>query len=349
MWNIINPQVGSSSVTIQYKYYTDSWTTIADNIQDTTDSYLWDTTTISDGYPYWVRVILNYDSKTSQDTSNNAFTINNNVVSNGWLYGSVSTENNGLANPIEEAIVCALSINNINKCKFTDEEGMYLISLPVGTYTITFSKQGYETLTVNNIEILSDKGTRVNAIISESGIQQTKSFMDYTIDKEIKEGSIVGTVDVSTDDPEISLYNNMDILITSSDIGSEGGINITFSGEGDPGTKLVIYIGAIENPENIIVEYDGEIINQSNDVESFFEIGNENTEWILTSTSENGTLKYIIIVNIPHYSQHQILITLEEIEIVQALTSTTALIFYFAFIIIMSVVFLGSGIIRRRL
>jgi len=345
-WNIINPSEKDYSLTLRYKYLSDQWATIFENLETTEDFYLWDTNSLTNGYPYWLKISLNYDSATVSDATDDYFTIDNAASpSDSWIYGTVSEQSDNLTIPLEGAMVCAMSSFK-SKCTFTDENGEYRFNITPGTYIAKASKQGYISQTEEDIVVQSDQGTLVDFTLEKSTEIQDKSFTDYTIEQELQKGSIIGTVDVSTDDEHVLLYNNIDIEVVSSDITSEDGIDIIVFGEGDPGTKVVIYVGEVENPEDIIVEFDGVKISQSSDIIAFFASENVNEEYVTTSTIENGVTKYVIIVNIPHYSQHQITITLE--KIVDALTGTTAFIFYIGFIIILAVVFIGSGLIRRR-
>jgi len=78
------------AVTIQYKNETCDWTTIIEDREDISTPYKWDTTTVSDGDNYLIKVILKedfdingtYETYWDNDTSDETFIIKNNPSPN---------------------------------------------------------------------------------------------------------------------------------------------------------------------------------------------------------------------------------------------------------------------------
>jgi hypothetical protein len=187
-----------------------------------------------------------------------------------YIYGTVL---NKLCEPIENAKICIIVSENNGlsyKCVFTDCNGGYLILISEGAYNIEVSKNRYLKYSLPGATVNLMLGTNIDfeLEIDQSTVKPSKSLLDYTIDEEIKKGSIIGVVDVS-----------------------------------------------------------------------------DQEEQVLTFTVEKGVTKYILIINNAHYSEHEIVISLE--QIVETLGGTTAILYYVSFLIIVAVLFVGVGTIRR--
>src|SRR5690625_6881188 len=82
----------------------------------------------------------------------------------GQIIGSVEDKNT-----LENLLGVNISIEGTNLGTTTDMEGMFKISLPVGTYAVTASYVGYKKVTQYNIEVSSGndridrKSTRLNS------------------------------------------------------------------------------------------------------------------------------------------------------------------------------------------
>jgi len=80
----------------------------------------------------------------------------------GNLSGTVTTNRNPLENVYVQVLGTSLT-------DYTDSNGEYSISdIPVGTYSVKFSKDGYDPYTENNVQISSNQTTTLNAQISEA-------------------------------------------------------------------------------------------------------------------------------------------------------------------------------------
>jgi hypothetical protein len=352
-WDVINPSTNATSVTIQYKNSQDIWINIVEDFENLDESYNWDTSTVSNGVTYWLKVILKEDSNSDgvyetiidEDTSDSSFEINNYVPTEGWIYGWVTENKEDSEVPIEDAIVCVTitkeTDSTTNKCVYTDEDGEYTVTIPIGTYTISASKDGYVTATVPNTLVQGDLGTLVNFSLEKSVGAPPETFFEYALDEETEKGTIIGTVDITTDQTEVSLYKEITIEVLSK---SQNELKVKVSGEGEGGRIVIQLTGQVES-----VKYDGIEIPRSDNIESFFEY-NLNPEYIIISTdcdtSNDGT--QYIIVNVPTFSEHEITITSIS-EIIDVLGGTTALIYYIIISIIATIIFAGSIQIRRKI
>jgi len=234
--------------------------------------------------------------------------VKNYVIPTSWIYGSVFEQQNNSLIPLEDVVVCIRYNLVTSKCIFTDEKGEYNISVPIGTYVVEANKTGYIKNTSGGITVSANKGTKIDFILQKAVQKTSKSLTDYIIEEEIKKGSVMGSVDVTSIEQQVILYSDINIQVNSTDLFSSEGIKIIVSGEETPGTKIVVYLGSINNTADLIVTYDGIEIKQNKDVAAFFNTGNENAEWILTSTEHDEITEYILIINIPHFSEHTIAI-----------------------------------------
>ena len=242
----------------------------------------------------------------------------------GYIEGDIIDKIN---NPIKDVFLCCLisQENNIftSKCTYTDENGEFIMLLPVGSYNIKAVKTGYNDNSKNKIIVNSNTKTQVDLTLEEIAEQDAKSFIEYTIEEEIKKDQIVGTVDITKDYKKISQYSNVDIDLISTDINSDEGVKIVFSGDENPGTKIAIYLGEDYTFDDLYVTYDRVKIQQNKNVELFFNKNNDKTDCIYIDN--------YLILNIPQYSEHTITIK----SIVKSIGGITAFLAYITIAIIL--------------
>lgn len=253
-------------------------------------------------------------------------------LSDGYVFGTVVDEQGNLLNEVKICVILP-GENSAENCIFSDDQGEYNMSLSDGTYSVTASKKGYETNTISGVTVQTNLGSEVDFILQKSEESKPKTLVEYTINEEIIKGSIIGEVDLSTEDEQITLYSDFNVDIASSDINSEEGINIIVSGEGPPG-RIVFYLGTLDgrNPDDLIIKYDGSPMEQSSDVEAFF---NGAGGYITMSSEEESVKKYIVVID-TDFSTHEIEIFLKEIA--EPFGGIMALAAYLIFAIIAVVV-----------
>ena len=276
-------------------------------------------------------------SKTGYTSSTAWITI---INLEGGINGTV-IDNQG--NHVEDVLIC-ITISNINniihkKCTFTDKNGEYTITVSQGTYTLEATKDGYITSILENIKIIANTYEKNDFTLTKSE-EPSESLADYTVGIKIREGVVGGKIDIRSDeeysiasyDPDVKIeINNVEPL-------NEGGITLTVSGDKPIGTKVVVYLGYIEDPSTIKIKYDGEIIKQTTSLGSFFREGNSKSEWAIF----NSGTEIIVLVNVPEFSDHEINIFTSFFELPVLLVYVSACILAIFFII-------GSVFIRNNL
>ncbi len=269
-------------------------------------------------------------SKTGYQASTSTITILNSQPE-----GITGVARDNTNTPLKDVIICVYLIEQQQSvttyCELTDAAGTYTIDVPAGTYKIKAQKEGYTSDIKENIQVPSQSTITVNFTLTKT-TSQTKSLIEYTIQQEIQKGRITATIDLTPAQKDIAIYNQqVNVELLSSDTQKER-IQIGISGKGTNGSKLVVYLGILSNPDELTVEYDNQQIPQASDILSFFDETNTNNEWILTSTEQNDNTHYILIINIPHFSEHTITINLY--EFIQPITIITYLLISTMFILI---------------
>ena len=335
LWSITDTPLNPYAVTVQYQYGGGSWVTIIEDVEDN-NLYSLDTTTLLDGYPYLIKVILKqdnnddgiYETTISEDTSDNTFAIDNSVVHEGRIYGIVTEELDGAVIPIENARVYVIisDENDVitSKCIFTDENGEYDISISSGTFTLEVSKDSYISSTVEGIVVWTNEATEVNFML-QSGIGTEpgrfptfESENSELIEESIKDHKVGGEITIQLEENQIDykqyifIYN--DVTITPQDI-NEGNISITIDGDENSGGRTIVINVAREVfglDEKLVIEYDGELIKMADDIDDILNPNDDGShpEYLIT-VGINGTQ---ILVSIPHFSQHLLSIFSEYVE-----------------------------------
>jgi len=347
--NIANPEQGFLLVDLSYRKDNGSWVLIAEGLDANIGFYSWDTTGIENYDKYFLKIVLSSSDDKWTDISDDTFSIYNAPEEvDGWIYGNISETDENVSF-IQNVLVCiympsVIEKTIVNKCRYTNNQGAYSITCPSGIYIVKISKPGYETKTFYNINVESGQGTKLDFILNKTSSKSSKlSITEYIISEEIKKGIVGGMVDLRLEEKQISLYNDINIDVNSSDLTSEKGVELLISGEGQPGTKIIIYLGFVQDKDKIQVLYDGILIEKTNDFEAFFTEEKDFAQWVLTSSSVNDFEEQIVIVNIPHFSQHEITIKLTDF-----LTQINAVLYYVGFLVLVATMFLGIGFLRKK-
>ena len=262
----------------------------------------------------------------------------------GWVWGVVYDIDSG--DPIRGAEIAILISPDTTITTFTNENGQYVKSVPVGTYTIEASKEGYET---SKDEVIIKDGVAENKNFylkeiedyePEPSIDDTLDTGSDLIDTVVRSYARSGIVSAkikytSSDNPELLRYSDKYTIKLNP---SDDPVSIIISAEdGSPGTILVFFIspdGVLEDLNNIEVDYDGDSIPEFTDIEEFFDLeDNKDLGWIRALT----TAGLYVFVRVPEWSTHTISIT--SIEVVVNIIAIVT--FYVAFFIIATTVFLS--------
>ena len=358
-WLVTNPPSESYNLSIYYKNSEESWIKIVEEYNDINGPYLWDTTLVEDGYPYWIRLVLSASSKTCEDISDFPFSINNDVSTSnsGWVYGYVVEEIDNSVYFVENALICVKISDNgfsSNRCAYTDENGEYTFYVPVGTYNIQASKTGYKTqesiVVIEEDEQIEKSFSLVKNVEEESFIDDTSVLFDYMISEQSQIDRAGAKINLDTE--EISYYSDViEISIEGVETNS-----FSFNVKAPGGTsEKIIYIQVrtgstmnIDDLKNIDIEYDGKIIQRKN---LDYLINNKATEseavWAGISTlNTDGTKSYYIAVLAPSFSQHSIKITSTVVS--QVIDILSNIFIYIAAIAIFGFIYISPFFLIRK-
>ncbi|MBD3226658.1 MAG: hypothetical protein GF329_00585, partial [Candidatus Lokiarchaeota archaeon] len=188
----------------------------------------------------------------------------------GWIYGVIYDESTG--KPIDDAIVCINSIDNSPiSCYSTEEEvvGRYYLSAPIGIYTVTAKKSGYESKSSKNIQIIHKTAQELDfslvkksSSISDGDVERNERFVEYTIQEKVDENILAARLDLTKTDQLISYYSEDIFINLDSNINN---IEFTIGSEEDIDTKIIvchIKEGLLSNLQNIQIRYDENNINE---------------------------------------------------------------------------------------
>ena len=124
------------------------------------------------------------------------------VYNPAHLVGTVTSGVDG--SPIEGATVVAG-----NYTALTNADGEYHMSLDAGTYSVTFSKTGFTSVTVNNVVVTSNQTTTQNAILNEAFLPVTLVHAEVNAadtQTEVTWGAPIPNYEVSYDDGTAENY-----------------------------------------------------------------------------------------------------------------------------------------------
>ena len=350
-WSITpSGSLTNHTVTIQYQYAYSLWETLVDNRENITTPFIWDTTTVPDGYPYIIKVILKkdddldgiYETLISEDTSDAPFAIDNSATSKGWVHGVVVDESNNTILPIEDAVVCLIlsDINNVvtSKCAYTNGSGEYIIPIRAGTYTITASKIGYKTTIVSDAMVWANETTELNFSLEPGTssykdlffIEENREMIQTAIEEEEVGGEV--TIRAEEDETKVLIYKYNAVSIQPKTIDSSQITLLVNGDETSAGKAIVInFIGDfVDQNDKIVIEYDGETITMADDLFDALNANDDGShpEYLIT-IGEDGTQ---LIITMPHFSEHEITIYIVE-EAVEILGGITAIILYIVLLV----------------
>jgi hypothetical protein len=273
-----------------------------------------------------------------------------------------------ISNQVTNELTISSNAISLWDTTFTDENGEYSFSLLTpGWYTVKASKYGYQSST-EIVQIEEDESISTNftlgkispTIISEKPkivpINESKNYIRkiggstniQSIDEAIYENDVGGEVLIGKNlESDIVIYNEH-LNINEFNV-EKNRVSLKINGdENVTGKTLVINAeeGVFENPDKMIVKYDGETIKIADDLDDVLNPDDDGShpEYLLTHGA-NGTQ---IIVSIPHFSEHEITVY-SVAEVVETLGGITAVIMYVVICALASIVFAGSIRLRKRM
>jgi len=213
----------------------------------------------------------------------------------GYFFGRVTTDQ-GVYLPGVTMCLKKRDTQTIQTCVTTDDEGMYLATVSPSSFHITASHPAYHSLT-KTTTVAANEALEVNFILSEKEQLTDDSSLDALLENKASEGAIAAHIQVPQEHVTYFIEGVSVELSTSC----EQVTCMVSAEEGTPGTILTFDITDFTTAEDITITYDGDPLEQTNELSTFF-------------TDETQTQVYalvdgVIFVRIPHFSSHTIIIS----------------------------------------
>jgi len=261
-------------------------------------------------------------------------------VSQGHIYGVVYDDSEEL---IPGASVSVILSDTETYNKITSDDGTYVLSIPVGMYTITVSKEGYEDYVILDFEIEKDiaKGLSIELIKIvdyEPAVSSddTNNLVETTIQTAINNGDVGAKLIIEEDsDAGIQYYSDefkINIIETKT---SEEIISFTVAADdGTTGRYFVMEISndLISNIESLKVSYDEITEVPKISIEEFLNPEKQESVGYVILSSSNG---YYIILYVHHFSEHTITIS----SVIDVIGMPVAILFFIFISLICTVFF----------
>ncbi|MFH1101391.1 MAG: carboxypeptidase regulatory-like domain-containing protein [Methanobacteriota archaeon] len=266
----------------------------------------------------------------------------NTTIPLSCIYGVVTDT---LGNIIPDATICITPSSNTDDCTKTTAQGRYIFCLPIGSYSFSATKEGYATSVFYDVLLSEDSVQEINFKLRQ--IRKTSEVYEesydpgkITIDWGIENGFIDANLIVSATGRSQSylFMKNLSITISPSNKGE-----FSFSVDGPENVRgifIAIQLNdvptflntTIVNVSTIQLLYDEEKIPIASSFTDFFNNpdNNDTPLWCAVITNKNLT----ILLRIPHFSQHHILIHTIEQVVVESFGGIAALILYITIIVL---------------
>ena len=272
-----------------------------------------------------------------QDTSN--IVILNIKEEHGWVFGIISDNNDLIVSDVE---ICAQleGDESTSQCTLSDNLGRYVLSLPTGKYNLKTNKDGFIS-SIKSVTINDNVAFENNIIISvdeNDSIQTSNSneFVDYFIQSEKANVK----VDITGENVyDVSYYTEDELSVSLLQKRNE--FTVTVNGTEDTSGKLILiriddflsYLDSDKiNIDDISLNYDGSNILKNN----LNGVVSKNTAETPTWTSMIIDDDMIVLIWVPSFSEHKIVITIEDIV---SLIGGPEAVIYYCFIAVASSLF----------
>jgi outer membrane protein assembly factor BamB len=306
--------------------------------------YTFSTPVVSENTPYTITATL-----TGYTSAEKTITILSKTSSpiqepHGWFYGIISDPNGKY---IANAQVEATSSSDITRYTQTDSDGMYVLSLLPGTYTITVKKDGYQTEIKTNLAVVVNTAFEVNFNLNPLSVpnnegtpgDDTQALVTSIVQSAITNGYIGAQITLTSPaektTPQIEYYLD-DYTVhpqSTNDI-----LSFTVSADSNtPGTFFLVFIEKeiTTNPEKLTITYDG-ITLEKMSIDEFLHPENMDTPGYVVLSATTGTY---CAVYVPGFSEHTITISTE------VLGGIIALSMYIVFAIIIGILLVSPTFI----
>jgi hypothetical protein len=296
-----------------------------------------------EGYDNGSTSITVFDNSTSEPPSSVTF---------GWIHGQV-TSSSGV---VQNALVSTRTIagNTTMNHSMTDAAGFYTVEVQDGTYTIHVSKPGYLTAVLSPVVVVANDTTEIN--VSLEKIPLTSDFVNSAIQWAVEYHVIGAEVLVSEDlTSQIQLYNtDVSVQVLKSPTDEQNYVLQVSGSDGTPGTVIALKItnasALLQQPisglSDLLVTYDGEPISPAQTIDDVFLFNTNGSRpaWAAVFTEDGLT----IVINIPHFSEHTIIVSSPLEKIIQTVGGPQAVVIYILLSVAFTVFIVIPIVILRR-
>jgi hypothetical protein len=234
--------------------------------------------------------------------------------------------------------------------------------VPQGTYTISASKNGYETSIKTGVVVNHMNATEVNFVLTLRSTPngQISYPIDYAIRYAVREGIVAGQIDVQQNENELgSLFSatityDISVAITVQSATTKTLSFIVNGSQNSSGNIIAVRFGpgTLEDKKNITVLYDNIPISWV-DFDTLFDVhmheNMSNATWtsVLAIDHQGKEILYCLIY-IPHYSEHTITIQTITQAIVGLGLGIAVLLFSSVFLVLGVLYFIPYFYVRAR-
>jgi len=288
------------------------------------------------------------------------------AVEYGWIYGTVYIQYGNYTGPLANAIAyyrplrsTSNNAQQIWRVTFTDKDGNYFLELKPDTYELKAGRRrpSSEIVTIQlAVNETVKQNFNIKGIIQSTGDKPIDIINNTKLVEAIKNGTVGGEITIWQNnsklfEQEIMLYDG--ISIPSLDV-EKGKISLIVSGDENSAGKTIAIATSLDIfdlTKDFVVEYDGEILNMADNTSDVLNPNDDglHAEYLITI----GTDGVEILISIPHFSEHEIIISTLELkgaveDLVESVGGPEAAMFYVSICVIASVLFIGTIYIRRR-
>lgn len=264
----------------------------------------------------------------------------------GWIFGTVQNNQGTVLTTVQ---LCAISSEDLQTttCVQTDADGMYVLSVPPGSYTLSTAAQGYQPLSKNQIVVEKDTAKEVNFILNTVTTQENDEteLLDYIIEQSGQRGIAGAKLTIQPQTATYDIYQEeLEITITEQSMEQ---FSFTVSADdGTQGTIVFVHVQPgvftqLEDLDNLDVFFDEHSIEKVG-VSTLLSLTSESSpKWAgIVTLNEQGQKQFYVMVYIPHFSEHHIMLSPQQIPL-----STIAVIgFYLSFFLLIGLLILSPAI-----
>ncbi len=242
--------------------------------------------------------------------------------------------------------------NNSGWCTYTNKNGLFDFTIPIGSYYLESEKEGFEKKSFS-INVEKNITKWINLTLIENGgyiqgLEKTDNqiFFEYIKDDQIKKG--LAGAELSNREEKIFYYSEK--LVVEIFDSSDKSFKFSVSAEKNTSRKLIFVEMTFDNYSSlkdlkyISISYDGKEIERRG-IDYMINTKENNPAYTyLESTDDNGKPVFLIAILIPSFSEHVIEIK----PVIEYYNSFGFIVLYLSICIIASIVFVGSVILRKR-